>query len=57
MKEKKKKKTLKKIAIMILMVLLFQFGFATPVKADDEGNGGILLSPIVALVVALADRS
>ncbi len=51
------KKTLKKIAIMILMVLLFQFGFATPVKADDEGNGGILLSPIVALVVALADRS
>lgn len=51
------KKTLKKIAIMILMVLLFQFGFATPVKAADEGNGGILLSPIVALVVALADRS
>lgn len=51
------KKILKKIAIMLLMVLLFQFGFATPVKADDEGNGGILLSPIVALIVALGDRS
>lgn len=51
------KKIWKKIVIMLLMVLLFQFGFATPVKAADEGNGGILISPIVALIVALADRS
>ena len=50
-------KTLKKIAIMILMVLLFQFGFATPVQADDTDYGGILLSPIMSLVVALGDRN
>ena len=41
---------------MLLMVLIFQFGFATPVQADDEGNGDILLSPVVSLIVALADR-
>ena len=51
------KKNLKKIALMILLVLLFQFGFATPVQADDEGVGGILLSPVVALIVGLADRN
>ena len=38
------------------MVLLFQFGFATPVRADDTDYGGILLSPIMSLVVALGDR-
>lgn len=51
------KKVLKRIAIMLLMVLFFQFGLATPVQADDEGNGGVLLSPVVALIVALGDRS
>ena len=54
------KKICKKIVIMILMVLLFQFGFATPVRAaddSDEGVGGILLSPIVSLFVALGDRN
>lgn len=54
------KKICKKIVIMILMVLLFQFGFATPVRAaedNDEGVGGILLSPIVSLFVALGDRN
>lgn len=50
------KKIWKKIVIMLLMVLIFQFGFATPVQADDEGNGDILLSPVVSLIVALADR-
>ncbi len=50
------KKTMKKIALMILMLLFFQFGFATPVQADDQGIGGILLSPIVSLIVALGDR-
>ena len=42
---------------MLLMVLLFQFGFATPVQADDTDYGGILLSPIMSLVVALGDRN
>ena len=52
------KKILKKIAIMLLMVLFFQFGLATPVQAaDDDGVGGVLLSPIVSLIVALGDRS
>ncbi len=52
------KKIWKKIVIMLLLVLLFQFGLATPVQAtDDEGFGGILLSPIVSLIVALGDRS
>ena len=50
------KKIWKKIVIMLLMVLLFQFGFATPVQADDEEYGGILLGPIMSLVVALGDR-
>ena len=53
------KKVLKKIAIMLLMILFFQFGLATPVQAadDDDGVGGVLLSPIVSLIVALGDRS
>ena len=55
------KKIWKKIVIMLLIVLLFQFGFATPVRADGEGEnsgyGGILLSPIMSLIVALGDRS
>ncbi len=51
------KKIWKKIVIMLLMVLLFQFGFATPVKADDTDYGGILLSPIMQLIVALGDRN
>ncbi len=50
------KKIWKKIVIILLMVLLFQFGFATPVRADDTDYGGILLSPIMSLVVALGDR-
>lgn len=51
------KKVLKKIAVMLLLILLFQFGLATPVKADDTDYGGILLSPIMSLVVALGDRN
>ncbi len=51
------KKIWKKIVIMLLMVLLFQFGFATPVQADDTDYGGILLSPIMSLIVALGDRN
>lgn len=53
------KKIWKKIVIMLLMVLLFQFGFATPVQAkgdSDEGFGGILLGPIMKLIIALGDR-
>lgn len=53
------KKIWKKIVIMLLLVLLFQFGFATPVRAEEEDNdyGGILLSPIMSLIVALGDRN
>lgn len=53
------KKIWKKIVIMLLMVLLFQFGFATPAQADsnDEGFGGILLGPIMKLILAIGDRN
>lgn len=53
------KKTWKRIVIMLLMVLVFQFGFATPVRAEEENNdfGGPLLSPIISLIVGLGDRN
>lgn len=50
------KKIWKKVVIMLLLIIFFQFGFATPVHADDEDYGGILLSPIMQLIVALGDR-
>ena len=39
------KKIWKKVVIMLLLIIFFQFGFATPVKAGDDGNGGILTGP------------
>ena len=50
------KKIWKKVVIMLLLIIFFQFGFATPVKAGDDGNGGILTGPIVVFIVAVGDR-
>lgn len=53
----KSRKKMGKVIIMILVVLFFQFGFATPVQADDQGVGGILLSPVISMVVGIGDRN
>ncbi len=44
--------------LVIVLVMLFSFQCASPkaVKADSD-YGGILLSPIMSLVVALGDRN
>ncbi len=47
----------KKIVIAILIVMGFQFCFSTPVRAEDEGLGDILLNPIMALLVTFGDRN
>ena len=57
------KKIWKKIVIMLLFVMFFQFTLTTtPVMAAEEGNedtsfGGILVSPIMSLLVGLGDRN
>ena len=58
------KKIWKKIAIALVVVILFQFIILSPVKADDDvftgddiGIGGKLLEPIIDLVVWLGDRN
>ena len=58
------KKIWKKIVIMLLFIMFFQFALTTtPVMAvedEDEGDtsyGGILLSPIMSLLVGLGDRN
>lgn len=57
------KKIWKKIVIMLLFVMFFQFALmATPVMAAEEEDnedtsfGGILVSPIMSLLVGLGDR-
>ena len=57
MKFFEKKKNLKKIAIICLILLSFQFVFSPPVKAKDQGFLGTLISPFVMLIVALGDRN
>ena len=49
------KKIWKKIVIMLLVIMFFQFAFITPVKASAEEVGGTLLSPVMSLVVGLGD--
>lgn len=54
------KKTWKKIVIMFLIVMFFQLGFTTPVRAaddNDDGNFGIITGPIVSFIVAIGDRN
>ncbi len=58
------KKIWKKIVIMLLFIMFFQFALTTtPVMAaedEDEGDtsfGGILISPIMSLLVGLGDRN
>ena len=57
MKFFEKKKNLKKIAIICLIFLSFQFVFSPPVKAKDQGFFGNFNSPFVMLIVALGDRN
>lgn len=50
----------KKIVVMLLIVMLFQFGFATTIQAvddNDDGNFGIITGPIVSFIVAIGDRN
>ena len=49
----------KKLAIALVIVILFQFIILSPVRADDDdmGIGGKLLEPIIDLVVWLGDRN
>lgn len=55
------KKIWKKIVIMLLIIMLFQFGFTTPVRAEsddnDDGNFGIITGPIVSFIIAIGDRN
>ena len=46
----------KKIVVVLLIVLAFQFVVSSPVRAAD-GIGGKLLEPIIDLVVWLGDRN
>lgn len=45
----------KKIVIALLIVMMFQFFTASPVRAED-GIGGKLMEPIIDLVVWIGDR-
>lgn len=45
----------KKIVFLVLIMIIFQFIMAKPVKAGDDEFGGKLLSPVVSLVVSLGD--
>lgn len=47
----------KKIVVVLLIVLAFQFVVSSPVRAADDGIGGKLLEPIIDLVVWLGDRN
>lgn len=47
----------KKIVVVLLIVLAFQFVVSSPVRATDDGIGGKLLEPIIDLVVWLGDRN
>ena len=49
----------KKLAIALVIVILFQFIILSPVRAvnDDTGIGGKLLEPIIDLVVWFGDRN
>lgn len=64
------KKIWKKIVIMLLVIMFFQFALMvipvqaapadnadTEEEADDTSFGGILLSPIISLLVGLGDRN
>lgn len=45
----------KKIAIALVIIILFEFIISSPVRADDDGVGGKLMEPILSLVTALGD--
>lgn len=48
----------KKIVVMLIIVILFQFSMPKQVQADDDMPlGGKLLEPVLDLVVFLGDRS
>lgn len=45
----------KKIAIALVIIILFEFMLSSPVRADDDGVGGKLMEPILSLTTALGD--
>jgi hypothetical protein len=47
----------KKLVIVLLIIMCFQFFISTPVRADSDGIGGKLLEPVIDLVVFLGDRN
>lgn len=48
----------KKLVIMLVAIILFQFSMPKQVHADDDmPMGGKLLEPVLDLVVFLGDRS
>lgn len=49
------KSLIAKIALVLVIILLFEFSFSEPVSADVGALGGQLLNPIINLVVYLAD--
>ena len=51
-------KVWKKLVIMLVTIILFQFSMPKQVHADDDMPlGGKLLEPVFDLVVFLGDRS
>lgn len=51
-------KVWKKLVIMLVTIILFQFSMPKQVHADDDMPlGGKLLEPVLDLVVFLGDRS
>ncbi len=45
----------KKIAIALVIIILFEFMVSSPVRADDDGVGGKLMQPVMSLVTTLGD--
>ncbi len=49
----------KKIVIVLLIIIIFQFIVSKPsiAESEDNGIGGKLLDPVIDLVVFLGDRN
>lgn len=49
------KRTIKKISIILLIIIVFNFGISSEVNASSSSIGGVLLKPVVNLFVAVGD--